>query len=222
MSANIQVASASNRSLETRDLHRAIFIGASIFLFLSILANKISEKYGIPALLLFLFVGMLAGSEGPGGIFFDSPELAQAMGVTALTLILFSGGLDTQWSDVRPVALSGLVLSTLGVVITAAMVGLAAHYLAGFSFLEGMLLGAIMSSTDAAAVFSVLRAQYRLARSGQTSSRARIGQQRSDGRVSYGRDDHLDHPAGRAPGLAGGSAVFAADGFGSNPRLYSR
>ena len=136
-----------------------IFIGASIFLFLSILANKISEKYGIPALLLFLFVGMLAGSEGPGGIFFDSPELAQAMGVAALTLILFSGGLDTLWSDVRPVALSGLVLSTLGVAITAAVVGLAAHYLAGFSFLEGMLLGAIMSSTDAAAVFSVLRAR---------------------------------------------------------------
>jgi cell volume regulation protein A len=136
-----------------------IFIATAVFLVLSVLGSKASEKYGIPALLLFLFLGMLAGSEGPGGIYFDDPWLAQSLGVTALTFILFSGGLDTKWPDVRPVALSGFFLSTIGVALTALVIGAAASLLLGFSLLEGMLLGSIMSSTDAAAVFSVLRAR---------------------------------------------------------------
>jgi cell volume regulation protein A len=136
-----------------------ILIGIAIILLLSVLASKASEKYGIPALLLFLFLGMLAGSEGPGGVYFDNPWLAQGLGVAALAFILFSGGLDTRWSDVRPVSVIGLVLSTAGVALTAGLIGVTAFYLLGFSLLEGLLLGSIISSTDAAAVFSVLRSR---------------------------------------------------------------
>jgi len=102
---------------------------------------------------------MLAGADGPGGIYFDDAHLAQSLGVVALALILFSGGLDTEWSSVRPVLLKGLALSTAGVLITAVLVGLFARVVLGFSLLEGILLGAIVSATDAAAVFSVLRAR---------------------------------------------------------------
>jgi cell volume regulation protein A len=136
-----------------------ILIGIAIILLLSVFASKASEKYGIPALLLFLFLGMLAGSEGPGGVYFDDPWLAQALGVAALAFILFAGGVDTHWSDVRPVSGRSLMLSTLGVTITAFVTGGIAFFLFGFSLLEGLLLGAIISSTDAAAVFSVLRSR---------------------------------------------------------------
>ena len=136
-----------------------ILIAIAIILLLSVFASKASEKYGIPALLLFLFLGMLAGSEGPGGIYFDDAWLAQALGVVALAFILFAGGLDTHWSEVRPVSGPSLILSTLGVAITAAIVGVTAFFLFGFSLLEGLLLGSIIPSTDAAAVFSVLRSR---------------------------------------------------------------
>jgi len=136
-----------------------ILVAASILLLLSVLASKASAKLGVPALLLFLIIGMLAGSDGPGGIYFDDARLAQSLGVVALALILFSGGLNTEWSSVRPVLGKGLALSTGGVVITALLVGLFARGVLGFSLLEGVLLGAIVSATDAAAVFSVLRAR---------------------------------------------------------------
>ena len=136
-----------------------VLIGASLLLLISVLVSKISDRFGIPALLLFLIVGMLAGSEGPGGIYFDDPALAQFISISALILILFSGGLDTEWEDIRPVLKEGALLATLGVFITAMVVGLVAGKLLGFSLLEGLLLGAIVSSTDAAAVFSVLRSK---------------------------------------------------------------
>jgi cell volume regulation protein A len=136
-----------------------ILVAGSILLLLSVLASKASTKLGVPALLLFLVIGMLAGSDGPGGIYFDDAHLAQSLGVVALALILFSGGLDTEWSSVRPVLWKGLALSTVGVLTTALLVGLFARAVLGFSFLEGVLLGAIVSATDAAAVFSVLRAR---------------------------------------------------------------
>ena len=136
-----------------------LLLGSSILLLLSILASKASDKIGVPALLLFLLVGMLAGSEGPGGIEFDNPWLAQSLGVTALSFILFAGGLDTDWQGIRPVLWQGLSLSTLGVLITALLVGCFAAFILDFSLLEGLLLGAIVSSTDAAAVFAVLRSR---------------------------------------------------------------
>lgn len=123
----------------------------------SILASRISDRLGVPALLVFLGIGMLAGSDGVGGIHFDNAELANLVGTIALAFILFSGGLGTNWRIIRPVAARGIVLSTLGVAVTAGLVGLFAWAALGFSILTGLLLGAIISSTDAAAVFSVLR-----------------------------------------------------------------
>jgi cell volume regulation protein A len=136
-----------------------LFIVCSGLVILSILTIKLSIRFGIPSLVLFLAIGMLAGSDGPGGIYFDNPALVQSLGVIALVLILFAGGLDTEWGGVRPVLWNGLALSTIGVLLTAVLVGLFVSWVQGFSFLEGLLLGAIVSSTDAAAVFMVLRAR---------------------------------------------------------------
>ncbi len=128
-------------------------------LFTSIIASKTSFKFGIPTLILFLIVGMLAGSDGPGGIFFHDPQLTQFVGMVALTFILFSGGLDTKWESIRPVIRKGLMMSTVGVFVTALSVGVFASFIMDFTLLEGLLLGAIVSSTDAAAVFSILRSK---------------------------------------------------------------
>jgi cell volume regulation protein A len=136
-----------------------ILLLGSLLLFLSIIASKTSFKLGIPTLILFLVVGMLAGSDGPGGIFFDDFEIAQLLGVVALNFILFSGGLETKWESIRPIIWQGVSLATIGVLITAFAVGIFTSYLLGYSLLEGMLLGAIVSSTDAAAVFSILRSR---------------------------------------------------------------
>jgi cell volume regulation protein A len=133
--------------------------GAAILMFVSVLASKFSERFAIPALLLFLVIGMLAGSEGFGGIYFDDLGLAKSIGIIALIFIIFSGGIDTNWKDVRPIILPGIMLSTLGVLITAVVVGLFAVRILHFSFLEGLLLGSIVSSTDAAAVFNILRSR---------------------------------------------------------------
>ncbi len=133
-----------------------ILIG-SLLLFLSIVASKLSTRYGIPSLIIFMGVGMLAGSDGIGQIHFNDPAITQFLGVIALTFILFSGGLETKWESIKPVLKKGIVLSTLGVLLTALSVGTFVWLLTDFSFAEGMLLGAIVSSTDAAAVFSILR-----------------------------------------------------------------
>ena len=136
-----------------------IFIVFSTLVILSVLTIKLSNRFGIPSLVLFLAIGMLAGSDGLGGISFDNPALVRSLGITALVLILFSGGLDTEWSAIRPIVWQGLSLSTIGVLVTALLIGMFVAWVQGFSFLEGLLLGAIVSSTDAAAVFMVLRAR---------------------------------------------------------------
>lgn len=132
---------------------------SSLLLLLSILAWKVSSRLGIPALLLFLGIGMLAGSDGPGGIYFDDALVAQSVGVVALAFILFAAGLETEWEVVRPALGGALSLSTIGVLLTAAIVAVFALFVLHFSFIEGLLLGAIISATDAAAVFSVLKAR---------------------------------------------------------------
>ncbi len=134
-----------------------ILLIGSLLLLLSVVASKTSFRYGIPALVIFLGVGMLAGSDGLGGIYFNDPAITQFLGVVSLTFILFSGGLETKWESIKPVLRKGVVLSTLGVLITALSVGVFVWLLTDFSFTEGVLLGAIVSSTDAAAVFSILR-----------------------------------------------------------------
>jgi potassium/hydrogen antiporter len=137
-----------------------ILLAASGLLLLSVIASKAFGNMGIPALLLFLGIGMLAGSDGPGGIHFDDPWLAQSLGVVALTFILFAGGMDTEWATVRKVLGIGVGLSTLGVAVTAGLVGWFATTALQMSWLEGLLIGAIVSSTDAAAVFAVMRSRY--------------------------------------------------------------
>jgi potassium/hydrogen antiporter len=136
-----------------------ILLGASLLIILSVIASKVTDRFGIPALLLFLILGMLAGSDGIGGIYFDDPALAQFVGVLSLALILFAGGLDTPVDRIRSVLMRGAILATLGVLLTAIVLALFAQAILGFSLLEGLLLGAIVSSTDAAAVFSVLRSK---------------------------------------------------------------
>lgn len=130
-----------------------ILLIGSLLLILSIIASKTAGKAGIPVLLLFLGVGMLAGTDGIGKIAFDDPGAAQFLGILALTYILFSGGLDTKWQSIKPVLKPGLLLSTIGVLLTAVSVGLFASWFVDLTWKEGLLLGAIVSSTDAAAVF---------------------------------------------------------------------
>ena len=132
---------------------------ASMLILLSIAIAKFSDNLGVPTLLLFLGIGMLAGSDGPGGLFFDNAKLAQSIGIVALIFILFAGGLDTKWNEVRPILKEAGILATLGVFVTAVSVALLMVYVFHLSFLNGLLLGAIVSSTDAAAVFSVLRSK---------------------------------------------------------------
>ncbi len=134
-------------------------VAAAVLFILSVMASKVSDRFGIPALIIFLGVGMLAGSDGIGGIYFDDPSMAQYLGVVALVVILFSGGLDTSWKSVRPVMREGLVLATLGVLLTAVSLGLFVHWILKVELMEGILLGAIVSSTDAAAVFAILRSK---------------------------------------------------------------
>ncbi|MGE5448791.1 MAG: potassium/proton antiporter [Bacteroidales bacterium] len=136
-----------------------ILLVGSILLFVSLFVGKTSFKFGIPVLVLFLAIGILAGSEGIGGINFDDPKMAQFIGIIALNFILFSGGLDTDWQSVRPVLWQGISLSTLGVLITALTVGLFVWWITDFTLYEGLLLGSIVSSTDSAAVFSILRSR---------------------------------------------------------------
>lgn len=128
-----------------------------VLLLTTVLAGSLSSRFGLPALIGFLGLGMLAGVEGPGGIAFDNFELAQAIGIASLIFILFSGGLDTDWRDVRRVAAPALMLATVGVLISAGIVAVAAIYMLDLNPYTAALLGAIIASTDAAAVFAILR-----------------------------------------------------------------
>ena len=136
-----------------------ILLWVAILMFVSVVSSKLSDRFAIPVLLLFLTIGMLAGSEGIGKLYFDNAQLAKSIGIVALIFIIFSGGLDTNWKDTKAVVWPGVVLSTIGVLLTAIITGFFAIYILKFSLLEGLLLGSIVSSTDAAAVFSILRSK---------------------------------------------------------------
>lgn len=129
----------------------------SFLILLSIVMSKLSFRYGIPTLLLFLVIGMFAGSEGIGSIEFSDQNLAKNLGIVAMTYILLAGGMETEWKVIRPILKEGILLSTLGVIITACAVGLFSYWLLDLTMLESFLLGAVVSSTDAASVFSLLR-----------------------------------------------------------------
>ncbi|MEQ9092592.1 MAG: potassium/proton antiporter [Miltoncostaeaceae bacterium] len=132
-------------------------LGAGALLVLGVIAALTATRAGLPVLVAFLGVGMLLGSEGVGGIAFDDTELAQFVGIVGLVAILWEGGLTTAWRDVRGVLASSALLATVGVVVTAAIVGGAAYMLFDLTLVEAMLLGAVVGSTDAAAVFATLR-----------------------------------------------------------------
>lgn len=134
-----------------------LLLTGAILLLISILIAKSLDNIGIPTLLLFIGIGMLAGSEGIGGIYFDDPNLAQSIGIISLVFILFSGGLDTNWKETRVALKPAFTLATLGVVITAVIIALFVMLIFNTTFLLGLLIGSIISSTDAAAVFSILR-----------------------------------------------------------------
>jgi cell volume regulation protein A len=134
-----------------------LLLVGSILLLISIIAGKTTSRLGVPTLIFFLIVGILAGSEGIGGIYFANTSIEQFVGITALNFILFSGGLDTNWQSIKPILWRGVALSTIGVFLTALSVGLFVHYVFEFTIWEGLLLGSIVSATDAAAVFSILR-----------------------------------------------------------------
>lgn len=134
----------------------------AVLLFFSVLVGKAGSRYGMPALLAFLGIGMVAGADG-FGLQFDSAEAAEFIGMISLCIILFSGGLDTDFRKIRPVLAPGLVLATVGVLVTTALTGVFIHemmrWLApeyAFGWAESLLLAAIMSSTDSASVFSIL------------------------------------------------------------------
>jgi len=144
----------------TFTLSDSVLLVIAILLFLSVLASKTSFRVGVPVLIFFMVIGMLAGSEGIGGIEFNSPKIAQFIGIVALNFILFFGGFDTNFKEVRPIVKPGAALSVFGVLFTAIFLGVFVWLVVpGFSLVEGMLLGSIVSSTDAAAVFAVLRSR---------------------------------------------------------------
>lgn len=142
-----------------------ILLIGSILLFVSVIVGKTGYKFGVPALLLFLIVGMIFGSDGLGLQFHNADE-AQFIGMVALSIILFSGGMDTKYSDIRPILSPGIVLSTAGVLLTALFTGVFIWWISGmhwsnisFPIITSLLLAATMSSTDSASVFAILRSQ---------------------------------------------------------------
>ncbi len=148
-----------------------ILLVLSLLFFASIFTDKVGYKFGVPALLLFLAVGMLFGADGIGKFFNEDGigyildiDSAQAIGTVALCIILFSGGMDTKLSEIRPVMLPGLTLATLGVLLTAIITGVIIYYIFGWlnaiasvSIWVALLMASTMSSTDSASVFSILR-----------------------------------------------------------------
>jgi potassium/hydrogen antiporter len=138
--------------------HQVIFFGALVILG-SILSSVVTSRLGVPLLLVFLGIGMLLGAEGPGGIVFENIPLAHLIGSAALGVILFDGGMRTPIRNFRIALKPALGLATLGVVITSGLTGLFAYWWLQLSWLESLLLGAIVGSTDAAAVFSLLHSR---------------------------------------------------------------
>lgn len=135
-----------------------ILIGG-IFLLAGVLMTKVSARAGVPSLVLFMIIGMVLGSDVSGLIYFSNAEIAQLVGIVALIFILFEGGLQAKWKHIQPVLGGSLSLATIGVVITTTIVAATAYYILDITWLEAFLLGSIVGSTDAAAVFSVLAGQ---------------------------------------------------------------
>jgi cell volume regulation protein A len=150
-----------------------VILLVGLVLAVSIVVALGAARTGLPVLVAFLAVGMLLGSDGPGGIEFDDAKLAREVGIVGLALILYEGGLQTSWRRLRQVVVPAALLSTVGVVVSAVLTGVAAYWLFDLTWLESVLLGAVVASTDAAAVFATLRFTHirrRLARTLEAES----------------------------------------------------
>lgn len=134
-----------------------LLITGAIVVILSVLCSKFSKKTGIPILLIFIGLGMLFGSDGLLKIEFSNYKFAGEICSAALIFIIFYGGFGTKWSEAKPIAAKAILLSSVGTILTAGLVGIFCHFVLGFGIIEGFLTGAVLSSTDAASVFSVLR-----------------------------------------------------------------
>ena len=131
----------------------------SVVIILCVICNRISNKLGVPVLLIFIALGMFFGSDGVIKIPFDNFVLAENVCTAALIFIMFYGGFGTKWKAAKPVAAKAVLMSTVGVVMTAFLVGLFCHFVIGINFQESLLIGALVGSTDAASVFSILRSK---------------------------------------------------------------
>lgn len=126
-------------------------------LLVAVAAVRLSSRSGLPSLLIYLGIGIAIGQDGIGNVVFDNAELTQVIGYAALVVILAEGGLGTKWKEIRPALPAAIVLSLLGVAVSVGVTAAGAHYLVGLEWRQALLIGAVVSSTDAAAVFSVLR-----------------------------------------------------------------
>ena len=144
------------RPLTVHDLNQLLLV-CSLVLLVAVAAVRISSRSGLPSLLVYLGIGVLMGQDGIGGINFDDAELTQVIGYAALVVILAEGGLGTKWKEIKPALPAATALSLLGVSVSVGVTATAAHYLVGLEWRQALIIGAVVSSTDAAAVFSVLR-----------------------------------------------------------------
>ncbi|BDD04217.1 potassium/proton antiporter [Aureibacter tunicatorum] len=138
------------------NLTEILFV-SSLLLLISILISKPSTNYGIPSLLVFLGIGMLFGNGGKYDFYFNAPKFSEALGGVALSFILFSGGLETRWTYIKNILPEGISLATIGVFLSVFIAGSLIHITTHFTFIESLLIGSIISSTDSAAVFSIMK-----------------------------------------------------------------
>ncbi|MFD4828573.1 potassium/proton antiporter [Streptomyces uncialis] len=144
------------RPLTVHDLNQLLLV-CSLVLLIAVAAVRISSRSGLPSLLVYLGIGVAIGQDGIGNVSFNNAELTQVIGYAALVVILAEGGLGTKWKEIRPALPAAAVLSTVGVAVSVGITAAAAHYLIGLEWRQALIIGAVVSSTDAAAVFSVLR-----------------------------------------------------------------
>ncbi|MFD4575642.1 potassium/proton antiporter [Streptomyces sp. NPDC058417] len=141
----------------TVDHLNQLLLVCSLVLLVAVAAVRISSRSGLPSLLVYLGIGVLMGQDGIGNIKFDNAEMTQVIGYAALVVILAEGGLGTKWKEIRPALPAASALATVGVAVSVGITATAAHYLVGLDWRQALIIGAVVSSTDAAAVFSVLR-----------------------------------------------------------------